>query len=84
MKKLFLFTFTVLIIFNVLVIGFVQGDELTTCARYLPKKPGKCVKEDCYRLCKKKWPKTRHGTCYPTRNPNTCICYLCGASDVHP
>ncbi|XP_019090392.1 PREDICTED: putative defensin-like protein 142 [Camelina sativa] len=77
MKKLFLLTFTVLFIFTVLVIGTVQ-EKLTTCNRFLPKKPGKCVKEDCDRLCKKKWPKTIVGRCWLPTNATQCLCQLCG------
>jgi len=34
----------------------VAPEKLTTCSRLIPKKPGKCVNEDCDRMCNKKWP----------------------------
>ncbi|KAG7615435.1 putative defensin-like protein 142 [Arabidopsis thaliana] len=84
MKKSFLFTFTVLTIFTILVIG-VAPEKLTTCSRFLSQKPGKCVKEDCDRMCKQKWPgKYTVGHCYGQfKDAKRCLCSVCG-SDRQP
>ncbi|KAG7557269.1 S locus-related glycoprotein 1 binding pollen coat protein, partial [Arabidopsis suecica] len=56
----------------------VVPEKLTTCSRFLPKKPGKCVNEDFDRMCKQKWPgKYTVGGCFPYTDAKKCVCSVC-------
>ncbi|EOA29107.1 hypothetical protein CARUB_v10025374mg [Capsella rubella] len=73
MKKPFQLSFTVMIIFTILVLGVVANEELgkqkKQCSEILTK--SNCVKEKCESMCVKK---RKVGACLCTPSKN-CLCY---------